>query len=207
MNTHRCRARIAVRDHRAARFFSPLPAVRASETAPLRRGRKSSGGQQRSSHWLRSDLPPDVSHSPLLSTASRTGYLALYHSSDGLLAPPFRRRVLQALHGSISYENCYYMRSQGLDPVPVFHAGEDYCWLERYLQRGCTDIGLAGVERSRTRTVAASSMAVVARCAFMHAARQINRYCRISDLPAQMLPSVCCTRRHSPRPIFPIWLT
>ena len=43
-----------------------------------------------------------------------------------------------------SFENLLYMRKQGLDPVPVFHAGEKLEWLHRMLDLGCTYIGLSG---------------------------------------------------------------
>ena len=42
-----------------------------------------------------------------------------------------------------SYENLKYMRSRGLDPVPVFHVGESVEWLYRMLDLGSRYIGLS----------------------------------------------------------------
>ena len=42
-----------------------------------------------------------------------------------------------------SFENYNYMRKRGLDPMPVFHVGEDISWLERMLEAGATYIGLS----------------------------------------------------------------
>ena len=45
----------------------------------------------------------------------------------------------------MSFANLKAMRTQGLDPMPVFHAHEDISWLYRMLDLGCTRIGLAGL--------------------------------------------------------------
>lgn len=43
-----------------------------------------------------------------------------------------------------TYNNFRKMRDAGLDPIPVFHQGERFDWLERYLvDEKCTYIGLA----------------------------------------------------------------
>jgi hypothetical protein len=42
-----------------------------------------------------------------------------------------------------SFENLVYMRSRGLDPMPVFHVGEDISWLYKMLDLGCRHIGLS----------------------------------------------------------------
>jgi hypothetical protein len=44
----------------------------------------------------------------------------------------------------ISFENFKHMKSRGLNPMPVFHAGENYTYLEKYLDQGCDYIGLGG---------------------------------------------------------------
>lgn len=44
-----------------------------------------------------------------------------------------------------SWENFEYMCSEGLDPLPVFHAGEDWKWLDKMLAAGCDYIGLGGL--------------------------------------------------------------
>lgn len=44
----------------------------------------------------------------------------------------------------ITYKNFQYMRDQGLDPIPVFHQGERFEWLERYLvDERCSYIGVS----------------------------------------------------------------
>ena len=42
-----------------------------------------------------------------------------------------------------SYENFRYMRNRGLEPIPVFHAGEDITWLFKMLDQKCSYIGLS----------------------------------------------------------------
>ena len=42
-----------------------------------------------------------------------------------------------------SFANLLEMRKAGLDPVPVFHVGEDVSWLYRMLDLGCRYIGLS----------------------------------------------------------------
>jgi hypothetical protein len=41
------------------------------------------------------------------------------------------------------YENFLYMRSKGLDPMPVVHAREDVSWVSRYLDAGVKYLGLS----------------------------------------------------------------
>ncbi len=42
-----------------------------------------------------------------------------------------------------SFANLLYMRKRGLDPMPVFHVGEDISWLYKMLDLGCTYIWLS----------------------------------------------------------------
>ena len=42
-----------------------------------------------------------------------------------------------------SYRNFQHMRSRGLDPIPVYHIGENISWLRKYLGGGCDYIGLS----------------------------------------------------------------
>jgi len=44
-----------------------------------------------------------------------------------------RPRTQQEVEASakLSYENLQYMKSKGLSPIPVFHQGERFHWLER----------------------------------------------------------------------------
>jgi DNA polymerase III sliding clamp (beta) subunit (PCNA family) len=44
-----------------------------------------------------------------------------------------------------TYENQQYMQAQGLRPIPVFHYGEDFGWLERYIDEGHKYIALGGM--------------------------------------------------------------
>lgn len=59
----------------------------------------------------------------------------------GRLATPAEREQAAAQ----SWETYLYMREQGLDPIPVFHCGEDFKWLQQMLDYGCTYIGLGGM--------------------------------------------------------------
>jgi hypothetical protein len=43
----------------------------------------------------------------------------------------------------LSYDNFVVMREYGLDPMPVWHSGEDVSWLYKYLDAGCKYIGIA----------------------------------------------------------------
>lgn len=44
-----------------------------------------------------------------------------------------------------SWANFLYMKKEGLDPIPVYHAGEDWEHLDRMLKYGCQYIGLGGL--------------------------------------------------------------
>lgn len=44
-----------------------------------------------------------------------------------------------------SWENYLYMKNAGLDPLPVYHYGEDPRWLEQMLEYGCQYIGIGGL--------------------------------------------------------------
>jgi hypothetical protein len=43
----------------------------------------------------------------------------------------------------VGYDNFQKMKAEGLDPIPVFHQGEDIRWLERMINDGDKYIGLA----------------------------------------------------------------
>jgi hypothetical protein len=45
----------------------------------------------------------------------------------------------------ISFDRYERMRARGLDPMPVYHAGEHIDWLKRYLDLGVEIVGLGGV--------------------------------------------------------------
>ena len=44
-----------------------------------------------------------------------------------------------------SWANYLYMVGEGLDPLPVFHYGEDFKYLERILDYGCDYVGIGGL--------------------------------------------------------------
>ena len=51
----------------------------------------------------------------------------------------------------VSHQNFRHMRQRGLNPIPVFHAGEDFAWLRKYIfEEGSEHIGLGGVAGSRS---------------------------------------------------------
>lgn len=45
---------------------------------------------------------------------------------------------------AVSWSNFLYMRAAGLNPIPVYHYGEDVKWLQKMLDHGCDYIGLGG---------------------------------------------------------------
>jgi len=44
-----------------------------------------------------------------------------------------------------TWQNYLYMRDEGLDPLPVFHYGENWRFLDRMLEYGCDYIGIGGL--------------------------------------------------------------
>lgn len=46
---------------------------------------------------------------------------------------------------AMTWRNYLYMKEAGLDPLPVYHYGEDPRWLHNMLQHGCDYIGLGGL--------------------------------------------------------------
>lgn len=52
-----------------------------------------------------------------------------------------------------SYANHCKMKAEGLSPIPVFHRGEDFKWLHRYLDDGDPYIGLSPLWRAATSIV------------------------------------------------------
>ena len=49
-----------------------------------------------------------------------------------------------------SFENYTHMLKKGLNPIPVFHQGEDFKWLERYIDISCEYIGISPANDSFT---------------------------------------------------------
>jgi hypothetical protein len=50
-----------------------------------------------------------------------------------------------ALAAETGFKNWQYMRSRGLEPMAVLHNGEDIKWLHKYLDAGCTYLGLGAL--------------------------------------------------------------
>lgn len=50
-----------------------------------------------------------------------------------------------------TWQNYLYMRNEGLDPLPVFHYGEPWKYLDRMIKHGCTYIGIGGLVSVPTR--------------------------------------------------------
>lgn len=45
----------------------------------------------------------------------------------------------------LTWSNYLYMKAEGLDPLPVYHYGEDFKFLDRMLDYGCQYIGIGGL--------------------------------------------------------------
>jgi hypothetical protein len=50
-----------------------------------------------------------------------------------------------------TWQNYLYMKSEGLDPLPVFHYGEPWHFLDRMLDHGATYIGIGGLVGVQTK--------------------------------------------------------
>lgn len=74
-------------------------------------------------------------------------HLDVYANLDALAGKPGQVATLaQRNEGAArSWANFLYMRSEGLDPLPVFHVGESWSWLDKMLAHGCDYIGLGGL--------------------------------------------------------------
>jgi len=64
-----------------------------------------------------------------------------------------RTREAMEKSARLSYENLQRMHDMGLQPVPVFHMGEDWKWLARLVEDGEPYIGLSRFYRIRLRDV------------------------------------------------------
>ncbi len=71
-----------------------------------------------------------------------SAYVALDAISQNSHDPVTKMKAAEAAAAQ-SYENLLYMRSKGLDPVPVVHVAESYEWLDRILDLGCKYIGIS----------------------------------------------------------------
>lgn len=73
--------------------------------------------------------------------------IEVYASLDAIPGAPGRVATEAERHAAAeqSWDNYLYMVREGLDPLPVYHYGEDMKYLERMLDYGCTYIGIGGL--------------------------------------------------------------
>lgn len=69
-----------------------------------------------------------------------------YFNLDVIPGKPNRNRTYEMVQKSAaaSYKNLQIMRKAGLDPIPVFHQGESFDWLEKMIQN-CEYLSLGGL--------------------------------------------------------------
>lgn len=74
-------------------------------------------------------------------------HISVYANLDVIAGVPGRHASRAERNDAArrSWDNFLYMKGEGLDPMPVFHAGEDWEWLDNMLAHGCSYIGLGGV--------------------------------------------------------------
>ena len=72
-------------------------------------------------------------------------YLDTYINLDVIPGAPGRIATVEETHAAAkaSYANQQYMKKQGLAPIPVFHSGEEWKWLRRYIADGEPYIALS----------------------------------------------------------------
>ena len=78
-------------------------------------------------------------------------YLHSYVNLDVIPGALKRPRTWQDTEAAAaqSYRNLQIMRDAGLRPLPVFHQGEDFAWLERMLKDGENYIGVSTAKNQR----------------------------------------------------------
>lgn len=74
-------------------------------------------------------------------------HLDVYASLDVIPGKPNQIASIQERNEAAeqSWANYLYMLREGLDPIPVYHYGEDMRFLERMLEHGCGYIGIGGL--------------------------------------------------------------
>lgn len=74
--------------------------------------------------------------------------IAHYVNLDVIPGTPDKRATQEEVEDSAqkSYENLQYMKAAGLTPIPVFHQGERFYWLERLVAEGWKYIGISPSE-------------------------------------------------------------
>lgn len=73
--------------------------------------------------------------------------IEVYACLDSIPGAPGRNATIKerVTAAETSWTNYLYMVSEGLDPLPVFHYGEDFKYLERMLDYGCPYLGIGGL--------------------------------------------------------------
>ncbi len=73
-------------------------------------------------------------------------HIETYFNLDVIPGEPGQKRTADMVEASAkaSYDNLKTMTKAGLTPIPVFHLGEDFRWLERMLKDGYDYIGFGG---------------------------------------------------------------
>ncbi len=75
-------------------------------------------------------------------------YFSSYVSMDSIPGKAGTKRTNDqvAKSAELSYKNQQIMKDAGLTPIPVFHQGESFSWLERYLKDGELHIGISSAK-------------------------------------------------------------
>lgn len=73
--------------------------------------------------------------------------IEVYACLDAIPGAPGRNATVSEREeaAETTWRNYLYMRDEGLDPLPVFHYGEDFRYLDRMLDYGCSYIGIGGL--------------------------------------------------------------
>lgn len=71
--------------------------------------------------------------------------LFCYATMDMIPGRPFQKKTKAMVEESAEtgYRNHQVLKDAGLKPIPIFHQGESFKWLERYLKDGDTYIGIS----------------------------------------------------------------
>lgn len=73
--------------------------------------------------------------------------IEVYACLDSIPGVPGRAATQQEREqgAETTWTNYLYMRNEGLDPLPVFHYGEDWKYLQRMIDYGCDYVGIGGL--------------------------------------------------------------
>jgi len=74
-------------------------------------------------------------------------HIEVYACLDSIPGQPGRAATEKERRegAELTWSNYLYMKAEGLDPLPVYHYGEDFKYLERMLGYGCDYIGIGGL--------------------------------------------------------------